>query len=140
MQAMKSISWVVGVSIVAGSLAATPARADRSYSDITGTNIWNNTAPGYKTDGRLDPNLVARINRINQESEAAFKACDAAISQAEQQTPSGPRRYARQPAEQNAEVPVACRQLEELRTEAEQLRSSLQQTETLRAAPGLRTW
>jgi hypothetical protein len=35
MHANKSISWVVGLSILAGGLIATPAKAESSYSDIT---------------------------------------------------------------------------------------------------------
>jgi hypothetical protein len=139
MHANKSISWVVGLSILAGGLIATPAKAESSYSDITGTNIWNNTAPIFDTDSKFDPRLIENITRINQESEAAFNACNAAIAQAEQNVPTN-RRFARQPSTQTAAVPAACRQLEQLRAEAENLRTTLQEAERSRADSAFLTW
>ncbi|MBD1902552.1 hypothetical protein NDI44_24045 [Trichocoleus sp. DQ-A3] len=134
MHTIKSLGWVVGLSIVALGMAA-PARADRSYSDITGTNIWNNTAPVFDTDDKLDPELTANITRLNQESEAAFQACGAALTE---QTPTT-RRFTRQP-QTPPPVPQACQRLEELRTEVENLRTTLQQQDLSRANSGLRTW
>lgn len=139
MHSIKSIGWVVGLSIVAGGLIATPAKADRSYSDITGTNIWNNTAPIFDTDDKLDPQLIENITRINRESEAAFSACNAAIAQAEQNVPAT-RRFARQPSTQTAAVPAACQQLEQLRTEAENLRSTVEEAERSRANSAFLSW
>ena len=139
MHTIKSIGWVVGLSIVAGGLIANPAKADRSYSDITGTNIWNNTAPIFDTDNKLDPQLIENITRINRDSEAAFSACNAAIAQAEQNVPTS-RRFARQPSTQTAAVPVACRQLEQLRAEAENLRSTVEEAERSRANSAFLSW
>lgn len=139
MHVIKSISWVVGLSIVAGAISAAPARADRSFSDITGTNIWNNTAPIFDTDDQLDPNLVERVTRINRESETAFNACNAAIAQTEQNGPTT-RRFARQPSNQTGGVPVACRQLEELRAEAQTLRTTLEEVRRSRGNSAFLTW
>lgn len=139
MHTIKSIGWVVGLSIVAGALSAVPARADRSYSDITGTNIWNNTAPIFDNGTKLDPKLVEEATRINRESEAAFNACNDAIAQASQTAPTT-RRFARQPSTQTAEVPTACRQLEQLRTQADNLRTTLDQASRSRSNSAFNTW
>ena len=139
MHVMKSLTWVVGLSIVAGAFSVAPARAERSYSDITGTNIWNNNAPIFDTDTKLDPQLIENINRVNRESESAFNACNAAIAQGGQNIPTT-RRFARQPSGQTAEVPVACRQLEQLRAEAENLRRTVQEAERSRSNSAFLTW
>lgn len=139
MHTLKSIAWIAGLSIVTAGLIATPARADRSYSDITGTNIWNNTAPVFDTDTKLDPDLIDRITRVNRDSEQAFDACNAAISQGEQNVPTI-RRFARRPATETGAVPVACQQLEELRTEAENLRVTLEEVQRSRSNPAFLTW
>lgn len=139
MHTIKSIAWVAGLSIVTAGLIAAPASADRSYSDITGTNIWNNTAPIFETDTELDPDLIDRVTRVNRDSEQAFDACNAAIAQAEQNVPRE-RRFARRPATETAGLPVACRQLEELRTEAENLRVTLEEVDRSRSNPAFLTW
>jgi hypothetical protein len=139
MNAMKSMGWVVGLSVIAGALMATSARAESSYSDITGTNIWNNTAPIFDTDTKLDPTLIENVTRVNRESEAAFRACNAAVDRAEQTVPTN-RRFARQPSAQTAEVPAACRQLEQLRAEAESLRRTLQDAERATSNSAFLTW
>ena len=106
MHRFHSLSWVVGVSIIAMGLSTTPAQADSSYSDITGTNIWNNTAPIFDTDERLDPALIERVQQLNAESEQAFQACNAAITQAEQNVPTT-RRFARQSKERRTHSSLA---------------------------------
>ncbi|MEC4983678.1 MAG: hypothetical protein SAJ37_14960 [Oscillatoria sp. PMC 1068.18] len=126
---MKRISWVLGLAMVGVGLTVDPAKADGSYSDITGTNIWNNTVPRFEgSENGIDPDLVARVERLNEESAAAFQACNAAIAQIEQQLPpSGARRFARRANPgQSAGVPVACQRLNELRTEVENVRLELQ--------------
>jgi hypothetical protein len=138
MHVIKSIGWVVGLSLVAGAISAAPASAD-SYSDITGTNIWNNTAPIFETDTELPDGLIANITRVNRESEQAFDACNNAIAQAEQNTPTI-RRYARQPGTETAALPAACRQLEALRAEADNLRRTVEDVERSRSNPALLTW
>ncbi|HAA29407.1 MAG TPA: hypothetical protein DCE56_19040 [Cyanobacteria bacterium UBA8553] len=139
MHANKSIGLIVGLSLVAGALTAAPARADRSFSDITGTNIWNNTAPIFDRGGKLDPNLLENIRRVNRDSEAAFNACNEAIAQAEQNAPTT-RRFARRPSTETAAVPAACRQLEQLRAEAETLRRTVQEIEGSRSSAAYATW
>lgn len=139
---MGKIQFVLVVPIsamVASILTAMPARADRSYSDITGTNIWNNTAPLFETNGGLDPALLERVQQLNQESADAFQTCNAAIAQLEQNA-ADVRRYAREPDTQMLPVPVACQQLEQLRTEAEALRVTLQDATRSQSNPALLGW
>lgn len=135
----RSVPIVPLSMIIAGILTAMPAQADPSYSDITGTNIWNNTAPIFDTDGGLDPVLLKRVEQLNQESANAFQACNAAIAQLEQNVPEV-RRYARQPNTQTLAVPVACQQLEELRQESETLQVTLQDAARSRSNPALLAW
>lgn len=138
MQTIKSLGWIVGVSIVAlGNVAPASAGHHRSYSDITGTNIWNNTAPVFEGGARLDPALVGNVTRLNQDAETAFRECDAAIAQAAPSTSE--RRFSRQP-QTTAAVPEACRRLETLRTEVENLRTTLQRDDISRANPFFGTW
>ena len=145
MNAMKSIAWVVSLSVVAGGLMATSAQAQRvqssygSFSDISGTNIWNNIPPMLGTDGKLDPNLIENITRINRESEAAFNACNAALAQIEQSAPTT-RRFSRRPSTQTAEVPVACRQLEQLRADADNLRTAVEEAKRTRSSSEFAAW
>lgn len=136
MHTIKSLSFVFALSIF-GALAAVPANA-QSYSDITGTNIWNNVAPIFETDSELDAELIENVTRLNRESAAAYTACNEAIAATEQNPTI--RRFARQPSTQTAVVPAACRQLETLRTEVESLRSRLTQAASSTANPALRTW
>lgn len=137
MHTIKSLSWVFALSIVGGALVAVPANA-QSFSDITGTNIWNNVAPVFETDSELDAELIENVTRLNQESAAAYTACNEAIAAAEQNPTT--RRFARQPSTQTAAVPAACNQLETLRTEVESLRSRLTQAASSTANPALRAW
>jgi hypothetical protein len=139
MHANKYLGWIVGLSIIAGGLIPSAVRAESSFSDITGTNIWNNTAPIFDGASPLDPRLIENITRVNRESEAAFNACNAAVAQAEQNVPTS-RRFARQPSTQTAVVPAACRQLEQLRADAENLRTTVQEVERSRANSAFATW
>jgi hypothetical protein len=145
MNAVKSIGWVVSLSVVAGGLMATSAQAQKvqssfgSFSDISGTNIWNNIPPIFEGGAKLDPQLVENITRVNREGEAAFEACNAALAQIEQNAPAT-RRFSRRPSTLTAEVPVACRQLEQLRAEADTLRAAVEEAKRMRASSDLATW
>jgi hypothetical protein len=145
MNAVKSIGWVVSLSVVAGGLMATSAQAQKvqssfgSFSDISGTNIWNNIPPIFEGGAKLDPQLVENITRVNRDGEAAFQACNAALAQIEQNAPAT-RRFSRRPSTLTAEVPVACRQLEQLRAEADTLRAAVEEAKRMRASSDLATW
>lgn len=145
MKIMKSIGWMISLSVVAGGLMAPSAQAQRvqssfgSFSDITGTNIWNNIPPLLDSDGIVDPELVRNITRFNEEAETAFNACNAAIAQLEQNFPTT-RRFARQPSNQMVEVPVACRQLEQLRAQGDNLRVTVERVNRTRSRSQFAAW
>ena len=145
MNAMKSLAWVVSLSVVAGGLIVPSAQAQKvpssfgSFSDISGTNIWNNIPPMLGSDGQFDPNLLENISRVNRESEAAFEACNVALTQIEQSAPTT-RRFSRRPSTETAEVPVACRQLEQLRAEAESLRTTVEQAQRTVSRSDFASW
>lgn len=133
---LQKLSGFAALLVIVG--LPTFAKAESNFSDITGTNYWNNVAPGFYDDYKLDPELVDRINRINSEGEAAYQACNAAIAQLEQAVPET-RRFARRPAPP-PEVPAACQQLESLRAEAASLRTTLEEIARARPKPDTRTW
>ncbi|MEW6492158.1 MAG: hypothetical protein AB1589_06375 [Cyanobacteriota bacterium] len=145
MKVIKSIGWMISLSVVTGGLMATSAQAQKvqssfgSFSDITGTNIWNNIPPLLDTDGIVDPELLGNITRFNQDAETAFNACNAALAQLEQTAPTT-RRFSRQPSTQTAEVPVACRQLEQLRGQGENLRATVEQVNRTRSRSQFAAW
>ena len=145
MNAMKSLGWMISLSVVAGGLMAPSAQAGKvgssfgSFSDISGTNIWNNIPPIFEGGSKIDPRLVENITRVNRDGQAAFEACNAALAQIEQSAPTT-RRFARRPSTQTAEVPTACRQLEQLRSEADNLRATVEQVNRVRSYSELATW
>ena len=137
MQKLHSVSLAISLSLITGALGAASVHA-QSYSDITGTNIWNNVAPISGDGSQLDPELAERINRLNRESAEAYEECNAAITLAEQNRPPI-RRYSRNP-NNNAPVPIACRQLEALRLEMNDLRIALEDQSELTANTDFSTW
>ncbi|MGC1395629.1 MAG: hypothetical protein WA828_15210 [Coleofasciculaceae cyanobacterium] len=142
MQMNKSLVMAAGLSLVTAVLGATQANAN-SYSDITGTNIWNNTAPIFDTNSKLDPNLLESITRVNRDSETALRACNEAIAQIEQNRRPSIRQFLRDSSSVTAatpETPTACRQLEQLRTQADSLRRTVQDAERARGNSAFGTW
>lgn len=136
---MKSLAWVVGLSVVAGAIATAPARADHA-PDITGTNIWNSTSPRFGRDGgRIDPQLIERVRAFNQESEQAYSQCLAAV-EAAPQTPGGPRQFLRNPQDIAAEYPAACQRLNALRSERNNLVSDLERAGGIGSNPAFKPW
>lgn len=127
---------LIALALVSG--LASPARADRSYPSITGTNVWNAPAPGFQDRFRLDPDLVNQVQQLNRDAAERYRACDAAIAQIEQ-TPPPPRRFARNPVPP-PQPPAACLDLEALRGEATTLQSTLEEIERNRPKPATRTW
>ncbi|HAZ49769.1 MAG TPA: hypothetical protein DDW76_36920 [Cyanobacteria bacterium UBA11369] len=140
---LKSLRLTLISSLCLGAVVsfATAAKADGSFPDISGTNVWNNTAPIFDRGGSgIDPQLVERARRLNQEADQAFKACDAAVLAAQQGGTRGPRQFLRNPQSTDAEFPVACQRLNELRQEAVSLRSQLDAAARAGGSPGFRTW
>jgi hypothetical protein len=117
MHTKKWINLVISTSLLSSGLSGVPANAQQApnLSDITGTNVWNNTAPIFQNGGRLNPDLLNNAQRLSQQLDGASNLCCNAPP------PSGPRRFARGPADPN-EVCInpAC----------EQLNSVVQETKT----------
>jgi hypothetical protein len=128
-------------SLVAGTVltVANPVKAAEGFPDISGTNVWNSTAPIFRQrGGGIDPALVERARRLNQEADQAFRACDAAVLAA--QPTGGPRQFLRNPQDTTAEFPEACQRLNQLREEAVSLRRQLEAAGRSGGNAGFRTW
>lgn len=125
-------SVVVGVGIcTATSVGAQPP----NQSDTSGTNVFNNTAPRFRTPAGLDPELVNRASQISQELTDAQNAYNAAEQAAAQTV----RRYAVRPTE-----PCVNPVLDRLNRAVEQARTFLagldqNQLDQLKAT-GLKIW
>jgi hypothetical protein len=92
MKIRKWISLVIGTSLLGSGLLALPASAGNpaagNQSDITGTNVWNNTAPIFENGGKLNPDILNNARRLSQElGQAGERCCNAP-------PPAGPRRFA----------------------------------------------
>jgi hypothetical protein len=111
MHTKKWIGWVIGTSLVSSGLITLPASAQQApnQSDITGGNIFNNPAPIFENDGKLDPGIVNNARRLSQElGEASSRCCTASA-------PVGPRRFARSPGNSNQACnSPSCEQLNSL--------------------------
>jgi len=87
----KWIGWLIGTSLVSSGLSTLPASAvPPNQSDITGTNIWNNTAPIFENGGELSPEILNNARRLSQELEDASAGCCNASAPVVE-----PRRFAR---------------------------------------------
>lgn len=137
MQKRKWISWAIGTSLVSSGLFVVPANAEPNLSDITGTNIWNNTAPIFRGNGKLDPEIVNEARRLSQElDDAAARCCNTAAA------PVLPRRFARQPGNGNQNCNNSnCDQLSSAVSETKDFLDDVNrvQTEQVRANRN-RTW
>lgn len=132
----KWFGLLIGTSLVSWGLLALPAKADLTQSDITGTNIWNNTAPIFKNEGKLNPEVVNNARRLSQELDKASKSC------CDDSTPVGPRRFSRGPGNPNQEcVNSDCQQLSSVVQESNTFLNEVNryQTELQRTSKN-RTW
>jgi len=98
----------------AGSAFANPP----NQSDVTGTNVFNNVAPGFLGDyGEfLDPATLAEAERLSQDLDEAYRLCQASAEAAEDQ----PRRFALGDADETPCTSAACVAYGELLSETEQ--------------------
>lgn len=124
-----SLCAVAGFSMALPALAGPGPRGDnRSYSNITGTNIWNSTAPILDRTVPVDPALITKIDQFNQTSQAKYKECIDGIAAAEQNVPTvPPRQYLRR--DPRVPYPQACLDLENLRSEADTLKAEVKKYE-----------
>jgi hypothetical protein len=96
MHKWKWMSWVIGTSLVSSGLITLPANAiPPNQSDITGGNIWNNTAPIFQSGSQFSPEILNNARRLDRELTDASNRCLNAAA------PTGPRRFARGPANPN---------------------------------------
>ena len=105
MHRKKWLTLMIGTSLVGSALNALPAKAgDLTQSDITGTNIWNGTAPIFENEGKLDPNIIDTARRLSRDLDDASTGCANA-------KPTGPRRFARGPAPSEPCISPECERL-----------------------------
>jgi hypothetical protein len=144
---MQQIKGLVGCLAIAASLilatevqAGPGSRGDnRSYSNITGTNIWNATAPIIDEDFPIDPALLTRVRTLNTNATARYNECLAAIALAEQNVPTvPPRQFLRR--DPRVPYPQACNDLETLRAEADSLRAEIKKIQDEAANRTTATW
>jgi len=146
MNTQKLASLAVGLSVLTTLAIATGAQAgpgprgdNRSYSNITGTNIWNSTAPIIDDDFPIDPALITRVQQVNANATARYQECISAIAAAEQNVPTiPPRQYLRR--DPRVPYPQACTDLEILRSEADSLRGQIQKIQEEAANRSTATW
>ncbi|HBB35313.1 MAG TPA: hypothetical protein DDZ80_11815 [Cyanobacteria bacterium UBA8803] len=114
----KWLTLVIGTLLVSSGLIPSPASAGNpaagNQSDITGTNVWNNTAPIFDNDGQLNEDIRNNARRLAQElDEAAEGCCNAPPS-------TSARRFARNPGVSNqACASPGCVKLNEVMQETE---------------------
>jgi len=146
MKIQKSLSLAIGLSAIATLSIASLAQAgpgprgdNRSYSNITGTNIWNSTAPIIDEDFPIDPELLVRVRQVNENAAAKYQECLAAIAAAEQNAPTvPPRQFLRR--DPRVPYPQACTDLETLRAEADTLRGKIKEIQEAAANRTTATW
>ncbi len=133
---MRSLSWVMGIALIGGVVATTPAHAQSNQSDIGGTNTFNNTAPRFAPGPILTPALIATANRLSQDLADAQNAYNTAETEASRT----PRRFARGPGEDC--VNPALSRLNEAVQASQEFLSSLspEQLEQLRRTANLKIW
>jgi hypothetical protein len=137
-----AVTLSVATTLAIASIAQAgpgPRGDNRSYSNITGTNIWNSTAPIIDDDFPIDPALITRVRQLNANATARYEECLAAIGAAEQNVPTiPPRQYLRR--DPRVPYPQACTDLETLRTEADSLRGQIKQIQEAAASRSTATW
>lgn len=146
MHKMRWLGWVISISLIGSAIAAAPINAQPNQSDTSGTNVWNNTAPRFRSGGRLSQEIIDTAQRLAQELADAKTACAASVEEASRL----PRRFARirpnspPPLDPNDPdcISPACLRLKRLEAEAKAFLSRLEkdQQDLIRAHPAFRIW
>lgn len=124
MRATPWISLTLTTLVIGSGFISTSANAQPpNQSDITGTNIWNNTAPIFDQDGKLDPAILENARRLDQALEESTDAC------CNQVKPVEPRRFSRQPGSANPAC-GDCLELNSLVQETEIFLDEVKQIQT----------
>ncbi len=127
MHRRKWIALVISTSLVGSGSIIFPVGAQQApnQSDITGTNIWNNTAPIFDDGGKLDPAILDNARRLSGELERSSDLCCNAAP------PAGPRRFARGPADPNEVcISPACEELNGLVEETKTFLTDVNRSQT----------
>lgn len=137
---MRKRQWfglLIGSSLVGSGLLALPSQAmPPNQSDITGTNIWNGTAPIFEGGGKLDSDIRTRARNLDRELGEAAEDCENATP------PAGPRRIARGPRNPN-EVCISpeCEELNSLVQETKGFLDDVnRQVSEVRSSSGSQAW
>lgn len=145
MNTQQLVSLAISFSFLTSLATATTAQAgpgprgdNRSYSNITGTNIWNSTAPIIDEDFPIDPALITRVQELNANATTRYQECITAIEAAEQNVPNPRRQFLRR--DPRVPYPQACNDLETLRSEADSLRDQIRQIQEEAANRTTATW
>lgn len=136
MHRKKWLGLAVGTSLVGSALSALSANAAPALnqSDITGTNIWNGTAPIFENEGRLDGDIINNARRLSRNLEDASNRCANA-------KPTGPRRFARGPAPSEVCISPECEQLNGLVQETRGFLTDVnRQVQEVRASRSSQLW
>ncbi|MCP2731295.1 hypothetical protein [Limnofasciculus baicalensis] len=113
----KWLNWAIGLSIVGSGAIANPGNAlPPNQSDITGTNVWNNTSPIFEEGGEIDPEILAKARSLDRGLKEAASRCPEAFGQ------TGPRRFAREPGNANPNCMELKRLVEESRVFLEEVK------------------
>lgn len=124
MNSQKWLSWAIGLSVVGTGAIANPANAlPPNQADLTGTNIWNNTAPIFDESGEIDPEILAKARSLDRGLEDAAASCSQSLA-------NQPRRFARQPGSVN----VSCQELKNLIQESQAFLEEVNQIQGAQAA------
>lgn len=112
---LKSLSFAIGISLIAAAMAVTPAAAQTAgqQSDLQGINVWNSLIILIDRGGGIDPEILRTARGLADEIEDAYLACSC------NNTPPAHRRFARGPGDPNAVcVSPECARLNRLLEEA----------------------
>lgn len=133
--------WSIGLSLMGGAAWVAPAIAiPTNQSDITGTNIWNSTAPIFDSPSGLDTATINRARELSEALERAAAECDRSVAA----VADLPRRFARGTPPETPQVCISreCETLNSLTEETRIFLSTIQdsRSQRLRSLRSSRTW
>lgn len=136
MNTRDGISSVFG--IVALFFATTTSSFAQSFSDNTGTQVWNSVPVMLDNGEALDQAFIDRVLSLNEVSAIAYQDCTEAIAEIEARYRNEPQRFNRQ--DRSPAPPQACVTLEETRQEMAIVRGQLEALEVEIAENNTFTW
>lgn len=118
--------------------ATTTSVFAQSFSDNTGTQVWNSVPVMLDNGEALDQALIDRVLSLNEVSAIAYQDCTKAIADIEARYRNEPQRFSRQ--DRSPAPPQACVTLEKTRQEMETVRSQLEALKVEIAENNTFTW